>query len=133
MVKMLMSLDGTFSRFVLPKQAEIAFNHAFEDCLHIIVKQVAIFFTILIYLYSRDAMIVTTLDTITSLLAGCTIFSILGNLIYEMGAEDIKSVVKGGPGLAFVSYPDAIAKFDAVPQVSDIICEHSGQKAHLLI
>lgn len=69
----------------------------------------------------RDAMIVTTLDTITSLLAGCTIFSILGNLIYEMGAEDIKSVVKGGPGLAFVSYPDAIAKFDAVPQLFAVL------------
>jgi solute carrier family 6 amino acid transporter-like protein 5/7/9/14 len=67
-------------------------------------------------------MIVTTLDTFTSLLAGSTIFSILGNLIYEMGEDDIRTVVAGGPGLAFVSYPDAIAKFDAVPQVSDISC-----------
>jgi solute carrier family 6 amino acid transporter-like protein 5/7/9/14 len=71
-------------------------------------------------------MIVTTLDTFTSLLAGCTIFSILGNLMYEMGEDDIKKVVKGGPGLAFVSYPDAIAKFDAVPQVSDILCIRVG-------
>jgi len=67
-------------------------------------------------------MIVTTLDTLTSLLAGTTIFSILGNLIYEMGVDDINTVVAGGPGLAFVSYPDAIAKFDAVPQVSDFSC-----------
>ena len=66
-------------------------------------------------------MIVTTLDTLTSLLAGCTIFSILGNLIYEMGEDDIRSVVRGGPGLAFVSYPEAIAQFDVVPQVSDIL------------
>ena len=66
-------------------------------------------------------MIVTTVDTFTSLLAGCTVFSILGNLAYEMDA-DISSVVKGGPGLAFVSYPEAIAKFDDVPQVSDILC-----------
>lgn len=28
------------------------------------------------------------------------------------------TVVKGGPGLAFISYPDAIAKFDWLPQVS---------------
>jgi len=66
-------------------------------------------------------MIVTTLDTFTSLLAGCTIFSILGNLIYEMGEDDIRSVVRGGPGLAFVSYPDAIAKFDAVPQLFAVL------------
>jgi solute carrier family 6 amino acid transporter-like protein 5/7/9/14 len=71
-------------------------------------------------------MIVTTLDTFTSLLAGCTIFAILGNLIYEMGVDDIRTVVNGGPGLAFVSYPDAIAKFDAVPQVSDILCIRVG-------
>jgi solute carrier family 6 amino acid transporter-like protein 5/7/9/14 len=65
-------------------------------------------------------MIVTTLDTFTSLLAGCTIFSILGNLMSELGTDDIQEVVQGGTGLAFVSYPDAISKFDAVPQVSDI-------------
>jgi len=68
----------------------------------------------------RDAMIVTTLDTFTSLLAGCTIFSILGNLMHELKTTDIANVVKGGTGLAFVSYPDAIAKFDIVPQVCNI-------------
>lgn len=67
-------------------------------------------------------MIVTTLDTFTSLLAGCTIFSILGNLMYELKINDIEKVVQGGTGLAFVSYPDAIAKFDVVPQVCDIYC-----------
>lgn len=62
-------------------------------------------------------MIVTSLDTITSTVAGCTIFGILGNLAYELGVEDISKVVKGGAGLAFVSYPDAIAKFSFMPQV----------------
>jgi solute carrier family 6 amino acid transporter-like protein 5/7/9/14 len=93
---------------------------------HITVTKVAIFFKMLNYVHSRTAMIVTTLDTLTSVLAGCTIFSILGNLIYEMGEGDIRSVVRGGPGLAFVSYPDAIAKFDAVPQVSEILCIRVG-------
>ncbi|KAJ4442663.1 hypothetical protein ANN_04252 [Periplaneta americana] len=69
----------------------------------------------------RDAMIVTTIDTFTSLLAGCTIFSILGNLMHETGRSDIKDVVQGGTGLAFVSYPDAIAKFDVVPQGGQFI------------
>lgn len=56
-------------------------------------------------------------DTITSLTSGIIIFGILGNLAHETGALDIATVVKGGTGLAFVSYPDAIAKFDWMPQV----------------
>lgn len=68
----------------------------------------------------RDAVIVTSLDTLTSLLAGCTIFSILGNLSHELG-KNIEDVVKGGTGLAFVSYPDAIAKFDWVPQLFSVL------------
>lgn len=62
-------------------------------------------------------MIVTSLDTVTSLIAGFTIFGILGNLALESG-KDIKDVVKSGWALAFVSYPEAISKFQAVPQVS---------------
>ena len=53
----------------------------------------------------------------TSLLAGFTIFSILGNLQYETQASDISDVVKASTGLAFISYPTAIAKFNFVPQV----------------
>ena len=41
---------------------------------------------------------------------------ITGNLAFETG-KDIEQVVQGGTGLAFISYPDAIAKFDVVPQV----------------
>lgn len=65
----------------------------------------------------RDVIIITSLDTVTSMVAGCTIFGILGNLAYELGVEDISKVVKSGAGLAFVSYPDAIAKFSFLPQV----------------
>ncbi|KAI8043630.1 hypothetical protein M5D96_004963 [Drosophila gunungcola] len=42
----------------------------------------------------RDAAIVTGLDTMTSLLAGFTIFGILGHLAHEIGTDDIGSVVK---------------------------------------
>jgi solute carrier family 6 amino acid transporter-like protein 5/7/9/14 len=67
----------------------------------------------------RDALIVTTLDTFTSLLAGFTIFGILGNLAHNLGETDLTKVLSsGGSGLAFVSYPDAIAKFESVPQVN---------------
>lgn len=64
----------------------------------------------------RDATVVTLLDTFTSLIAGCTIFGILGNLAHEMGTTDISKVVEGGAGLAFISYPEAISKFDFWPQ-----------------
>lgn len=66
----------------------------------------------------RDATIVTTLDTFTSMLAGCTIFGILGHLAHESGTTNIGEVVEAGAGLAFISYPDAIAKFKFLPQVS---------------
>lgn len=64
-------------------------------------------------------MIVTALDTIASLLSGITIFGILGNLAHELKVDVTEVVSSGGAQLAFVSYPDAIAKFDAVPWVSD--------------
>lgn len=62
-------------------------------------------------------MIVTSIDTLTSLIGGFTIFAILGNLAYNLGIENIGDVVKSGTGLAFISYPDAISKFDLLPQV----------------
>ncbi|CAG9113477.1 unnamed protein product [Plutella xylostella] len=70
----------------------------------------------------RDAMIVTTLDTFTSLMSGITIFGILGNLAFELGYEDVDSVIgSGGTSLAFVSYPDAIAKSPFLPQLFSIL------------
>ncbi|KAM7342971.1 sodium-dependent nutrient amino acid transporter 1 isoform 3-T3 [Cochliomyia hominivorax] len=69
----------------------------------------------------RDATIVTSLDTCTSLLAGFTIFGILGHLAHEIGTDDIGSVIKGGAGLAFISYPDAIAKFKQLPQIFSVL------------
>uniref|UniRef100_A0A7G3AYG6 Transporter n=1 Tax=Lutzomyia longipalpis TaxID=7200 RepID=A0A7G3AYG6_LUTLO len=69
----------------------------------------------------RDANIVTTLDTFTSLIAGLTIFGILGHLAHEIGTDDVSTVVVSGAGLAFISYPDAIAKFDFLPQMFSVL------------
>lgn len=38
-----------------------------------------------------------------------------------MGTDNIHDVVEPGPGLAFVSYPDAIAKFDWLPQLFSVL------------
>lgn len=63
-------------------------------------------------------MIVTTLDTFTSLISGFTIFGILGNLAYQLDYDDVSEVIgAGGTSLAFISYPDAIAQSPFVPQV----------------
>uniref|UniRef100_W8B974 Transporter n=1 Tax=Ceratitis capitata TaxID=7213 RepID=W8B974_CERCA len=69
----------------------------------------------------RDCTIVTTLDTFTSLLSGIIIFGILGNLAHESNTTDIQNVVKSNTGLAFISYPDAIAKFEFLPQVFSVL------------
>uniref|UniRef100_A0A1B0G9S9 Transporter n=1 Tax=Glossina morsitans morsitans TaxID=37546 RepID=A0A1B0G9S9_GLOMM len=69
----------------------------------------------------RDVIIITSVDSMTSILAGCIIFGILGNLAYETNTHDIAHVVKGGAGLAFISYPEAIAKFKYLPQVFAVL------------
>nr|XP_053636084.1 sodium-dependent nutrient amino acid transporter 1-like [Cherax quadricarinatus] len=68
----------------------------------------------------RDAWIISLADTLTSLLAGFTIFAILGNLAHELDT-DVKNVVRGGSGLAFISYPDALAKFTWTPQLFAVL------------
>jgi SNF family Na+-dependent transporter len=65
-------------------------------------------------------MIITTLDTFTSVFAGCTVFCFLGYLMYLTG-DRMEDVAREGPGLAFVIYAEAISTFYAVPQVSGIL------------
>ncbi|KAH8254669.1 hypothetical protein KR032_011568 [Drosophila birchii] len=69
----------------------------------------------------NDIVIITTMDSCSSIIAGCITFGILGNLARETGVSDIGSVVKGGAGLAFISYPEAIAKFEYVPQMFAVL------------
>lgn len=61
------------------------------------------------------------MDLATSLIAGTTIFGILGNLAHETGRNDISTVVRAGTGLAFISYPEALAKFTVVPQLFAVL------------
>lgn len=60
------------------------------------------------------------MDYITSLLAGLIIFGILGHLAHVMKV-DIKDVTKSYMGLAFIAYPEAIAKFDFIPQFFSVV------------
>lgn len=90
------------------------------------------------------------MDTFTSLLAGFTVFAVMGNLATLDRSKSISDIVQGGPGLAFVlvidcfslefrlnwikikrsvnkrifcllQYPQAIATFDWVPQLFAVL------------
>ncbi|XP_022235624.1 sodium- and chloride-dependent glycine transporter 2-like [Limulus polyphemus] len=67
----------------------------------------------------RDALFVSSLDFITSLIAGIVIFSVLGNMSDKLGI-DIKDVVQGGQGLAFVVYPEALSHLP-LPQIWSVL------------
>lgn len=56
-----------------------------------------------------DAALVSALDTVTSIVAGFVVFAQLGNLAVQNG-QPVEDVAKGGLGLAFVVYPEAISK-----------------------
>lgn len=56
-----------------------------------------------------DAIIVSVLDSVTSVFAGLVIFSIIGYMA-EVLEQPIKDVATEGAGLAFVAYPDVVTK-----------------------
>lgn len=68
----------------------------------------------------RDSNIVTTMDTFTSILAGCCVFATLGHLKHELGVDHIDEVMNPGPGVAFISYPETIAKFKSLSRVYSV-------------
>ncbi|XP_014478928.1 PREDICTED: sodium- and chloride-dependent glycine transporter 2-like [Dinoponera quadriceps] len=57
----------------------------------------------------RDAIFVSITNLFTSVFAGFVIFSVLGFLAQQMHMP-INKVVQSGPGLAFIAYPEAVAR-----------------------
>ncbi|XP_017779725.1 PREDICTED: sodium- and chloride-dependent glycine transporter 1-like [Nicrophorus vespilloides] len=55
----------------------------------------------------RDSILVPILNCGTSILAGFVVFSVLGFMSKKTGLP-VSTVATGGPGLAFVTYPEAI-------------------------
>ncbi|CAB1420211.1 unnamed protein product [Pleuronectes platessa] len=63
----------------------------------------------------RDCLYLCLLNSVTSIVAGFAVFSILGFMTYEQGV-DISEVAESGPGLAFIVFPRALAMMP-MPQV----------------
>jgi solute carrier family 6 GABA transporter-like protein 1 len=57
----------------------------------------------------RDAIITCIVNTLTCLLAGVLVFSILGYMAHVQETT-IDEVVNSGPGLVFLTYPDLVLK-----------------------
>ncbi|XP_071802428.1 sodium- and chloride-dependent glycine transporter 1-like [Asterias amurensis] len=61
-----------------------------------------------------DSVLVATLNCATSLFAGFVIFSILGFMAKELNTT-VDKVVEQGFGLAFIAYPEAVARLPVSP------------------
>ncbi|XP_018324481.1 sodium- and chloride-dependent GABA transporter 1 [Agrilus planipennis] len=59
--------------------------------------------------FYKDAFITCIVNTLTSIVAGCVTFSILGYLALEKGTT-VPEVVTSGPGLVFLTYPEVVLK-----------------------
>jgi len=59
---------------------------------------------------TNNAFITCFANCATSFFAGFVVFSVLGFLAYQEGGVEVSSVLAGGPGLVFVTYPTAIAQ-----------------------
>jgi len=66
------------------------------------------------------ATVISSLDFVTSIIAGVVIFSILGALSKETNVP-LDEIVQGGQGLAFIAYPTALARLPFYPQVWSIM------------
>ncbi|CAL8087688.1 unnamed protein product [Calicophoron daubneyi] len=58
----------------------------------------------------RDAIIIPVVCALTSIYGGFAIFSVIGHLMHVTGQRDTTELVRQGPGLAFIAYPQALTQ-----------------------
>ncbi|XP_054924546.1 sodium- and chloride-dependent glycine transporter 2-like isoform X2 [Dermacentor andersoni] len=63
----------------------------------------------------KDVLVVAAADFVVSLMGGMVVFSVLGNMAYNMDVP-VNDVVSSGVGLAFIAYPQALSMI-AYPQI----------------
>lgn len=67
-----------------------------------------------LFFLNRDTLIVAVSNILTSFFAGFVIFSVIGFLAHELQVE-VKNVVDQGAGLAFIVYPEVVARLPVSP------------------
>ncbi|XP_064487094.1 sodium-dependent nutrient amino acid transporter 1-like [Ornithodoros turicata] len=65
----------------------------------------------------RDAILLSILDTFTSVLAGTVVFAVLGGLSAKLGVNFNEVINAVGTELVFIVYPEALSKIEFVPQL----------------
>ncbi|XP_071149159.1 sodium- and chloride-dependent glycine transporter 1-like [Mytilus edulis] len=66
-----------------------------------------------------DALLIAVMDLVTSIIAGFVIFTSFGALAKKTGLE-VSEVARGGYGLAFVAYPEALSNLP-LPQLWSVL------------
>lgn len=56
-----------------------------------------------------DAIVIAISNSVTSVFSGSVVFAILGYMAHDSG-KSVLDVVKAGPGLAFLAYPEVVTK-----------------------
>ena len=64
--------------------------------------------------------IVVSCDCLTGIFAGFAVFATIGYLAAELGETVSKYAESSGPGLAFITYPEAIAHMPVSPLFSTL-------------
>lgn len=64
-------------------------------------------FSIIINLFYRDAVLTCVINTLTSIIPSVITFSILGFIAASQGTT-VGDVVESGPGLVFITYPQVV-------------------------